>query len=195
MKKIVDLSKSSSEVFILDNDNYELNISDNIVLQKYEKAYNVRLDEMLIEFISKVDNESVSEKGFNKIILDIKDMVETNNIDCFVVGYPVGEDDETVCITFNINNRLSTMDCELRVFYHNYKNRSDISIEVLFSKGAGSSYGYNFFKYFNYNDYAYNIRPILKKYFESKEDKEVEKKLIEYFTSNITNQVENYYGE
>lgn len=195
MKRVIKLTKDNDSVFILDNDNWELNISNDALSQKYEKEYGVKLDEMLIDFISLKDGKSQNKKGFNNIIKDIKEMVEANNIDYFVMGYPVGEADDTICLTFNINNRLSTIDCELRVFYSSHLDREEVQIEILFNKGAGSYYGYTFYKYFDYSYYLSYLKPLLNKYFKSDENKEIEKEIIKYFISDITKQIDHYYSE
>jgi hypothetical protein len=192
MKKIIKITKNNSDVFIRDNSNHDICIDGGYDMQKYEKENNVKMEDMLIDFLSEKD-ENYSKKGFNKIIKDVKEMVDANNIDYFAIGDVSGEPENTICIMFNLNNRLSTIDCELRVFNSSYRDKDEVEIQISFSQGAGSQYGYNFFKYFNYQSYMTYIKPILKKYFESREDEKVEKELIQYFATDIIKNIEYYY--
>jgi transcriptional regulator with XRE-family HTH domain len=99
-----------------------------------------------------------------------------------------GEDDNTICIVFNLSNPYSNTNCELRVFYKNYDNRNRLELMIEFSKGAGFNYGYNFFKYFDYNEYIDDIKPTLTKYRKIKTVKD-DKELISLIIKNIKDNI------
>jgi hypothetical protein len=182
MKKIIGMSKDSDNVFVMDNDNYELNLGDEMELSTYEEANNVEVNNMIIDYLSNIDNTSpIVKKGFDLIIKDIESILEQKPI---AEGKVLGEDDDTISIVFNLSNPFSNIDCELRVFCHNYKNRNNLDIMINFSKGAGFNYGFNFFKYFDNDEYIEDIKYTLIQYLSVRNSKD-DKKLINNIIKSI----------
>jgi len=187
MKKIISMSKDNDNVFIMDNDNYELNLGDELELSTYDENNNVEVNNMIIDYLSNVDNTSpIVKKGFDLVIKDIENILKQKPI---VEGKVLGEDDDTISIVFNLSNPYSSMNCELRVFYNNYKNRNRLEVMIIFSKGAGFDYGFDFFKYFDYEEYINDIKPTFTKYREVKtkeDDKELISLIVESIKDNIS---------
>lgn len=188
MKKIISMAKDNDNVFIMDNDNFELNLGDKMELTLYDKTNKAEVNNMIINYLSNIDNSSpVIKKRFESIIKDIESIIKQTPI---AEGKVLGEDDDTICIVFNLNNSYSRMNCELRVFYKNYKNRNRLELMIIFSKGSGFNYGYNFFKYFDYEKYRKDIKSTLTKYREIKTEED-DKELISLIAKSINNNMFN----
>lgn len=187
MKKIISMSKDDENVFIMDNDNFELNLGDELELSTYDETYNVEVNDMIIDYLSNVDGTSpIVKKGFDLVVKDIENILKQKPI---AEGKVLGEDDDTICIVFNLSNPYSCMNCELRVFYKKYEKRNHLELMIIFSKGAGFDYGFDFFNYFDYDEYMNDIKSTLIKYREvkvKKDDKELINLIVESIKDNIS---------
>lgn len=186
MKRIISMSKDNDNVFIMDNDNYELNLGDELGLSTYDETYNVEVNNMIIDYLINVDKTSpIVKKDFDLIIKGVENILKQKPV---AEGKVLGEDDDTICIVFNLSNPYSSMNCELRVFYNNYKDRNRLEVMIIFNKGAGFDYGFDFFKYFDYEEYINDIKPTLAKYREIK-TKEDNKELINLIVESIKDNI------
>lgn len=186
MKKIISMSKDNENVFIMDNDNFELNLGDELESSTYDETYNVEINDMIIEYLSNVDNTSpIVKKGFDLVVKDIENVLKQKLI---AEGKVLGEDDNTISIVFNLSNPYSCMNCELRVFYKKYEKRNHLELMIIFSKGAGFDYGFDFFKYFDYDEYINHIKATLIKYKEVKTVKD-DKNLINLIVKSIKDNI------
>lgn len=183
---IKELYKDYENVYIVDIDGREINIGDMRNISKYEKINNVKIDEELIEFLDSQDKKSKYSCGIKDILLDIKSIAERNNVDYFVYGRNLGEDDNTICLSFIINNRISNMDGEIRVF-HEENSIKKISVEIILSQGtSGDNYGYSFYRYFDHSDYTLSVKKLIEKYLKDKACKdEDDLEIINTFMTNI----------
>lgn len=187
---IQDIYKDDKDVYIIIN-NTEINIGDIDQIYKYEKEHNLKIDEELITFLDNEDKKSKFDKcGIKNILLDVKNLALNNNVEYFIHGKNLGEDDDTVCLSFILNKYSSNFECELRIFYSK-KSIEVIKVELLFNKGtSGNCYGFILYRYFNYESYCLEVKQILEKYLRTNDYKEKDDlEIFEFMVKNITKNI------
>lgn len=181
------LFKEENTVFMMDDKGTKLNLEDDRVVYKYEKVNDVEVKDMIAQYLG---------KDFEKIIKEIEELVDKYNIDYFMCGEGKEVCQGSLALVYNINNRNSYIDCDLKVFVNldnNCREADRIRYMIKFYAGStGNNYGFDFYKYFTYDDF-YIIKNELEKYFASKESESSDIGIINTCSSNISRRISSYY--
>ena len=188
--KCIKLLKENSTVFMLDSKSGILNLEDDRAIQKYEKTYNVNVQNMVNRYLGEKDVR------FTEIINEIEKLVKKYNIDYFMYGDGKNVTEDSLALIYNLNNRNSYIDCSLKVFFsidEPHKGIDRIRYMINFFSGSTrSTYGFDLFKHFDYDDF-HKIKDELELYFSSDESKEKDIKVIDNCCDNIKNRIGYYY--
>ncbi len=186
--KCKELIKQNCNVYMIDEDGYKLDLENDLIIQKYQKKNNVKVIDMVNEFLNTQDDK------FYSIISTIERMVKKYNIDYFMYGDAKRATNDRLSLMYNLKNRNSYIDCNFKISYYcgRRTNERKVSYMIDFFKGSDGDYlGFSFYRYFNFEDF-YKIEIMLDKYFSSDmsgtEDKEVLNNCIKNVQSGI-----NYY--
>ncbi|WP_017416031.1 hypothetical protein [Clostridium tunisiense] len=187
--KCKNLIKKDCTVFLEDQNGNLLDIGNDSLIQKYERANNVIVKDMVNEFLTKEDD------GFAGIFEDIEKMVEKYHIDYFMYGDGKEVCEGSLALVYNLKNRHAYMDCRLKIFYnYTYSALDKLSYMIEFSSGSsGDIYGFTFYKHFNSSKF-FSIKNMLEEYFACKDNFSDETKLIEICSSNVINRIKQYYS-
>ena len=186
-----NLLKENCNVYMIDENNFKLDLEDDPAIHEYEKSNEVNVIDMTNNFLTTQD------KHFNEIISTIEELVKKYNIDYFMSGDGKHVSIENLALIYNLKNRNSCVDCNLKVFYNDgrYSYEDKIQYMIEFSRGAGGdNYGFSFYKYFKYDNF-YKIKNILEEYFSSKNEGIEDRKVINKCINNIKGRLEYYYSE
>lgn len=187
--KCENLIKKDCTVFLEDQNGNLLDIGNDSLIQRYERANNVIVKDMVNEFLAKQD------KGFPEIFEDIEKMVEKYDIDYFMYGEGKEVCDGSLALVYILKNRKAYMDCQLKVFYnYTYDNIDKISYMIDFSSGSsGNTYGFSFYKHFDSSRF-FSVKNMLEEYFACKDNFSDETKLVEMCSSSIISRIKQYYS-
>ncbi|AKN32337.1 hypothetical protein Ccar_16290 [Clostridium carboxidivorans P7] len=189
--KCKNLIKENHNVYMIDGNNFKLDLENDSVMQKYEKVNSVNIINVVNNFLKTQDEH------FNKIISSIEELVEKYGIDYFMFGEGKQVSIENLALIYNLKNRNSCVDCNLKVFYNDgrYSNDSRVSYMIEFSEGSsGDNYGFSFYRYFKYSEF-YKIENMLEEYFSSDSDGIEDRKAINKCVNNIKNRLDYYYSK
>lgn len=182
--KCKEITRSEEKVFIIDSNDSKLEVSDVNKLCKYESENSLEFSHMINEFLGERENKYIN------LIEDIESMIKKYNIDYFSYAECGGYPNDIIGIIQNINNRKSTIDCILKVFYN---KKEKLKFMISFNKGSsGSVPGYEFYLHFGYESYS-EIRCLIEEYFKLDDDSNGEIKLLDSLYAKIRRSIINYY--
>ncbi|MGL4571968.1 MAG: hypothetical protein ACRCVJ_12985 [Clostridium sp.] len=180
-----EIIRDYDKVFMVDSNDFKLEISNLDEVSKYEVNNRIELSVMLNDFLSKKEQSSIS------VLRDIEYMVKKYNIDYFAFGESADYANQYSKITYNTNNRKSYIDCTFSVFYN--KNE-ELKFIVSFKKGSsGTIPGFDFNMHFNNFSYL-SIKNLIEGYFKLDEDSTGEIKLLDELYSKVRNDIIRYYN-
>ncbi|MBW9157810.1 hypothetical protein [Clostridium tagluense] len=93
--KCDDLIKENYKVYMIDDRGIKLDLENDLLIQKYEKANDVKVINMVSDFLNTHDEK------FNNIILQIEKMVKEYSIDYFIYGNGTGGSKDALALMYN----------------------------------------------------------------------------------------------
>lgn len=175
-----EIIKKDFNVYLIDSNNNQLNLSNDRDISKYEKNNKVDIIKMVDDFLEEQDN------GFLSMITDIEEMVQLYHIDYFILGEGIEVSYDNLAIMYNLKNRNSYVDCALKIFYNKDERfSSKLKYMLDFSQGAnGQNFGYSIYRYFTKDEF-YIIKNMLEDYFQDEKKGDKTKKVINDCMKNI----------